>query len=144
MTGISRLFSGMRISASALTAERTRVDTIAKNIAHARTTRMPDTGQPYRRETVRFEPEMVRGANGNQVVRGVKVAGIQQDFETPFEEILDPSHPDADANGIVRMPNVNAVREMADMITALRAYEANIGVTEKFERMAQRALRLME
>ncbi|MFT7676838.1 MAG: flagellar basal-body rod protein FlgC [Planctomycetota bacterium] len=144
MSGIDRLFSGMRIAASALTAERARVDTIAKNIAHARTTKMPDTGEPYRRETVRFEPEMVRNASGLMEVGGVKVAGIEQDFNSPFQEITDMSHPDADANGVVRMPNVNAVREMADMITALRAYEANIGVTEKFERMAQRALRLME
>ena len=144
MSDIGRLFDGMRIATSALSAERMRVDVIAKNIAHARTTRMPETGLPYRRETVRFEPDIRLTDEGDRQIGGVRIAAVEQDFNTPFEEILDPSHPDADADGIVRMPNVNAVREMADMITALRAYEANLKVTENFERMAQRALRLTE
>ncbi len=144
MTGIRRLFAGMHIASSALRAERVRVDTIAKNIAHAGTTKMPDTGEPYRREVVRFEPELTRSRDGNQVIQGLKAPTVQQDFTTPFEEVLDPGHPDANEEGIVRMPNVNAVREMADMITSLRAYEANLKVAENFERMAERALRLAE
>lgn len=144
MTGIKRLFTGMHIASSALRAERVRVDVIAKNIAHAGTTKMPDTGEPYRREVVRFEPDMTLDGNGNQTVRGLKAPQVEHDYTTPFEEVLDPGHPDANEEGIVRMPNVNAVREMADMITSLRAYEANLKVAENFERMAQRALRLAE
>lgn len=144
MSGIDRLFSGMRIAASALTAERTRVDTIAKNIAHASTTRVPGSDDPYRREVVRFEPSITIGDDGSTQVGGVKTPTIEYDYSTPFEEIYDPGHPDANEEGIVRMPNVNAVREMADMITSLRAYEANLKVAENFERMAQRALRLTE
>lgn len=144
MTGIKRLFTGMHIAGSALRAERVRVDIIAKNIAHAGTTRMPGTGEPYRREVVHFEPQIALGPDGHRTTMGLKAPQIQKDYSTPFEEILDPSHPDANEEGIVRMPNVNAVREMADMITSLRAYEANLKVAENFERMAQRALRLAE
>ena len=74
----------------------------------------------------------------------VRVSQISGDYATPFEQIFDPTHPDADAEGIVRMPNVNTVKEMADLITAVRAYEANLTLQESFERMADRALRLAE
>ena len=134
----------MRIAASALNAERTRVDTIAKNIAHSGTTRMPDTGEPYRREIVHFAPVYQRNASGGLDVNGVQVSQISKDYTTPFELINDPNHPDADEDGNVRMPNVNTVKEMAEMITALRAYEANVQVAESFERMAQMGLRLAE
>ncbi len=125
-------------------AERARVDTIAKNIAHSGTTRMPETGEPYRREIVHFAPIYQRNAEGGLDVNGVKVNQIAKDYQTPFELINDPSHPDADENGNVRMPNVNTVKEMAEMITALRAYESNVQVAESFERMAQMGLRLAE
>lgn len=144
MSGIEKLFSGMRIAASALKAERTRVDTIAKNIANSRTTRVPGTDEAYRREVVRFEPVVERTRNGGFEPKGVRVASIEKDFSTPFEEIYDPGHPDADERGIVEMPNVNTMREMADMITAVRSYEANLKVQENFERMADRALRMTE
>ena len=134
----------MNISASAMKAERARVDTIAKNIAHSGTTRMPDTGEPYRREVVHFAPIYKRNADGGMDVDGVRVDKIVKDFTTPFELINDPTHPDADADGNVRMPNVNTVKEMAELITALRAYEANVSVAESFERMAQMGLRLAE
>ncbi|MCP3914805.1 MAG: flagellar basal body rod protein FlgC [bacterium] len=143
MTAIDKLFSGMRIAASALKAERARVDTIAKNIANARTTSVPGTGEAYRRETLRFEPIFEKTVNGPRL-GGVRVAGIQKDYSTPFQEVYDPGHPDADAKGIVRMPNVNTMQEMADLITAVRSYEANLKVQENFERMADRALRLAE
>jgi flagellar basal-body rod protein FlgC len=72
------------------------------------------------------------------------VSSIEQDTDTPFQEVHEPGHPDADENGMVRYPNVNAVREYTDLITAMRAYEANIGVMESMEQMASQALRLAE
>ena len=143
MPGIDRLFRGMRIAASALKAERTRVDVITKNIANSRVTNSGETGEAYRREVVSFEPLMERTQRGKEIV-GVQVSSIEQDTETPFQEVHEPGHPDADANGMVRYPNVNAVREYTDLITAMRAYEANIGVMESMEQMASQALRLAE
>ena len=143
MPGIDRLFRGMRIAASALKAERTRVDVITKNIANSRVTNSAETGEAYRREVVSYEPLMERTQRGKEIV-GVQVSSIEQDTETPFQEVHEPGHPDADANGMVRYPNVNAVREYTDLITAMRAYEANIGVMESMEQMASQALRLAE
>ncbi len=142
MSGIRALFQGMNISASAMKAERARVDVIAKNIAHSGTTRMPDTGEPYRREVVHFAPIYKQNTDGGYDVNGVQVAQVMKDYSTPFELINDPSHPDADGEGNVRMPNVNTVKEMAELITALRAYEANVQVAENFERMAKMGLDL--
>ena len=142
MSGIRALFQGMNISASAMKAERARVDVIAKNIAHSGTTRMPDTGEPYRREVVHFAPIYKQNTEGGYDVNGVKVAQVMKDYSTPFELINDPSHPDADGEGNVRMPNVNTVKEMDELITALRAYEANVQVAENFERMAKMGLDL--
>ena len=141
MSGLDNLFSGMRISASGLTAERTRIDVIAENIANARTTRTPEGG-PYRRKVVVFEPILRRALDGSSRTTGVRASQILQDYTTDFERVLEPGHPDADAEGFVAYPNVNAVLEMSDLITALRAYEANITAQENFVRMAERALRL--
>ena len=140
MSGIEKLFSGMRASASGLAAERVRIDVIARNIANAEVTKTPDGG-PYRRQMVRFEPllEAARGGSG-----GVRLGGIVEDTKTPFEVLHDPGHPDADADGNVLLPNVNTTLEMADMITAMRAYEANLNAQDGFVRMAERALRLAQ
>ena len=143
MTGIDRLFSGMRASASGLTAERVRIDIIAENIANARTTRTAD-GTPYRRKMVIFEPLLRKalGGAGPLPGGGVRAPRVVPDNKTPFEEIEDRTHPHADENGIVRYPNVNTVMEMADLITAMRSYEANLTAQENFVRMAERALEL--
>ena len=143
MGPLDKLFGGMRIASTGLKAERVRVDTIAKNIANARVTKLPDTGEAYRRELVDLAPLIKQTDQGKEVM-GVTVRGTLQDTTTPFQEVRDPSHPDADANGIVRYPNVNTVQEMADLITAVRAYEANLSIQDSFERIADRALRLME
>ena len=140
MNGIGRLFEGFQAAASGLAAERARVDVIARNLANAQTTQTPEGG-PYRRQLVRFEPVFERLADGRVEARGVRVAGIEQDTTTPFERVFDPGHPDADAEGFVSMPNVNTAREMADLITAMRAYEANAALQESFVQMAERALR---
>jgi len=144
LEGLKSIFGGMRIASTGLKAERTRMDTIARNVANSQTTRMPGSSDPYRRQVVNFAPILERLSNGQTRVAGVQVTSVEGDHNSPFEEIFDPSHPDADSNGVVRMPNVNAMAEMADLITAVRAYEANLTVQQSFERMAQSALRLAE
>ena len=144
MGGINELFSGLRASATALTAERVRMDVIAKNIANAGVTHTPDGQGPYHRQVVHFEPILQRLANGEKTVAGVRVSKVTDDDRTPFERVYDPGHPDADAEGMVTLPNVNATKEMADMITASRAYEANLNAQDNFVRMAERALRLAQ
>jgi len=148
MSGIDHLFSGMRISASGLSAERTRIDVIAENIANARTTRTAEGG-PYRRKVVVFEPMLRRAMAGassgsKDDVTGVLATRVTPDYSSDFQVVLEPGHPDADADGMVAYPNVNSVLEMADLITALRAYEANLTAQENFVRMAERALRLLQ
>ena len=140
MDGIQRLFSGMQAAATGLSAERVRMDVIAKNIANAQTTRMPGGGA-YRRQQVLFEPILERADGERREVLGVRVSEVVEDFDTPMELIHWPGHPDADEQGMVQLPNVNALREMADLVTAMRAYEANLSIQESFVRMAERALR---
>ena len=146
MSTLRKLFSGFRASASALSAERVRIDTVSKNIANANTTRMPGEGepQPYRRQVVHFEPILRKLEDGRQVSEGVRVSEVSGDFNTPFDEIPDPTHPDANAEGIVRLPNVNTMKEMADLMTAVRSYEANLKAQDTFVQMAERALRLAQ
>lgn len=144
MEGLEKLFGGMRIATSALKAERTRIDVIARNIANAQTTRVPGEDGPYRRQVVSFAPVLDRAMGAGEEVVGVRVDSVEGDYGSPFEEVYDPGHPDADAQGVVRMPNVDTMREMADLITAVRSYEANVRVQENFQEMAQRALRLAE
>lgn len=143
MGGFDKLFSGMRASASGLAAERTRIDVVARNIANSQTTSTSNGDGPYRRQVVHFEPILERLTNGEVVEAGVRVARVTADYRSPFESIHDPTHPDADVDGNVLLPNVNATKEMADLITALRAYEANLSVQENFIRMAERALRMI-
>ena len=143
MNGIQKLFSGLRTSASGISAERVRIDTIAENIAQAEVTRSPDGG-PYRRKVVHFEPLLRQGEDGTTTTAGVRVSKIATDDTTPFEVVHDPGHPDADAQGNVLYPNVNSTKEMADMILAMRAYEANLNAQDTFVRMAERALRLAQ
>ena len=114
----------LRVSASALTAERLHMDVIANNIANADSTRTPEGG-PYRRQRVAFRTVFEQAAGNRSVPAGVAVESVTQD-PTDFVTVYDPGHPDADANGIVKKPNVNVVEEMVDMISATRAYEANV------------------
>jgi flagellar basal-body rod protein FlgC len=143
MNGIQKLFDGMRASSSGMAAERVRIDVVAKNLANAEVTHTP-TGGPYRRQVVRFAPMLRKAADGRKEIAGVHVAGIEQDKQSPFERVRIPGHPDADENGWVTMPNVNPTLEMADLMTAVRAYEANANAAESFSRMAERALRLAQ
>lgn len=139
--GIGRLFTGMRASASALTAGRTRIDTISENIANADVTNVPGGG-PYKRKLAVFEALTLDSGDGLETY-GVRVRDVVQD-QTPGRVMEDQSHPDADEHGIVHLPNVNAVVEMADLVAAMRAYEANVTAQETFVDMAESALRLAQ
>ncbi|MFN0244943.1 MAG: flagellar basal body rod protein FlgC [Planctomycetota bacterium] len=144
MEGVSGLFSGMRASGSALTAERIHIDTIAQNLANANVTQQPDGSGPYRRQVVHFAPILQRTASGRYQSVGVRVIKVADDAKSPFERVRDPGHPDADSEGMVTMPNVNTTREMTDMIVAMRAYEANLNAQDNFVRMAERSLRMAQ
>lgn len=179
------------ITASALTAQRLRMDTISSNLANVNTTRKADgsIGAYHRRNVVfspilaqsssryapngkDFRPEggsavsdgelamqgsssasmansggqmMLRASitnNNSAAAAGVQVVGIEEDTETPMKMVYDPGNPDADGKGYVEMPNVNVVTEMVDMISASRAYEANVTALQSTKGMAQSALEL--
>ena len=128
--------STLRISGSALNAERIRLDTISQNIANSQTTRGPD-GRAYRRRMAVFEaiPADQPGAGGVHVTEVTESSA-------PMEQVYNPGHPDADARGYVEMPNVNPVEEMVDLMAATRAYEANIAAVNATRTLVARALDL--
>ncbi len=134
------MFSSFRISGSGLTAERLRMDTIANNLANANTTRT-EAGGPYRRQMVVFSAIEPKNDTTTKktVGGGVRVVGITEDTQAP-RLVYDPQHPDADSAGYVAMPNVNPITEMVDLITATRAYEANITAINAAKSMALKAL----
>ena len=145
------MFDELNVSATGLTAERLRMDVTAENLANAQTTRGAD-GQPYRRKEVVLA-EVQSGGFGSQLAKaigagsgaqpgGVEVAGITQD-QTPGKLVYDPGHPDADAKGYVRMPNVDTVAEMVDLISASRAYEANVTAMNSAKQMFSKTLDLL-
>ena len=147
------MFDALNVSATGLTAERLRMDVTAENLANAQTTRGAD-GQPYRRKEVVLA-EVQSGGFGSQLAKaigagsasgsqpgGVEVAGITQD-QTPGKLVYDPGHPDADAKGYVRMPNVDTVAEMVDLISASRAYEANVTAMNSAKQMFSKTLDLL-
>jgi flagellar basal-body rod protein FlgC len=132
------------IGATGLVAQRTRMEVVSSNLANARTTRTPEGG-PYRRQQPIFEARAVElfptGALGNSV-RAVHVVRVVGD---PSEFILrhEPGHPDADERGFVAYPNVDPVREMVDMLSATRSYEANVTLVRSVREMMQSALQIL-
>ncbi|HEX9785091.1 MAG TPA: flagellar basal body rod protein FlgC [Opitutaceae bacterium] len=136
------ILPALATTSDALAAEKTRLDVIGQNIANAHTTRGPD-GNVYQRRVVTFEAQLRQaiGIDGGSLVSGPRVAAITTDA-TPGEAVFKPSHPHADAEGMVRMPNVNLSHEMVDLITASRSYEANLSVVRTARQMAQRALQM--
>ena len=140
------LFQAFNISASGMTAERFRIDTISQNVANVNTTRTED-GTPYRRKIVTFAEKTVtpftqyyESARARAVGNGVKVTSVKEDTETDFIKTYDPSHPDADADGYVSYPNVNTVTEMTNLIDSSRAYEANTTAFDAMKNMVQAGL----
>lgn len=140
-------FNSMNISASGLTAQRLRMDIISQNVANANTTRT-ENGTPYRRKVLQIsEAPPSFGEVFNQqlsklnTASGVKATAIVDD-ERPFVKVYEPGHPDADKEGYVNMPNVNIIEEMTNMISASRAYEANVTVMNGTKNMAMKALEI--
>lgn len=134
------LIAGIDITSGALNAQKTRLDIVAQNIANAQTTRTL-AGGPYQRQVVSFESELVRRTGGGSPLQSVRVSGITPD-RTPGQQVYNPQHPDAGPDGMVTMPNVNLSYEMVDLITASRAYEANLAVVKNSRQMAMKALEI--
>lgn len=142
------IFKSMDISATGMTAERTRMDIISKNIAGASVTRT-SSGTPYRRQMVVFKQKqdtpfsyyLSKSSNELLKRKGVKISAIVED-KTPFKQVYEPGHPDADNNGYIQMPNVDITTEMVDMISATRAYEANMSAINSAKNMALKALEI--
>ena len=143
------LFSSMRVSASGLDAQTKRMNTISSNIANAETTRRAD-GQPgpYRRKdpvlaavTDRESFGEILDASLDENVQGVGVTDIAEDTRPP-KQVYNPSHPDANSEGYIFLPNINPVEEMANMISAQRSYESNITAMGAAKAMAQKALEI--
>jgi flagellar basal-body rod protein FlgC len=148
-------FGALDVSASGLTASRVRMDVVAENLANAETTRGPNGG-PYRRKEVvlqsvggqGFQSALqsavgnVPGMGGSQQAGGVQVAGIVTDNTAP-RMVYDPSHPDANAQGYVAMPNVNPVTEMVDLISSSRTYEANVTAMQTAKSMFSKTFDLL-
>jgi flagellar basal-body rod protein FlgC len=137
-------FTAMQVSASGLSAQRTRMNVASSNLANANTTRTAEGGPYKRRDVVLSSGRAAAGisggaAGGSEPVFEVKVGAIKEDTNPPRME-YDPGHPDANADGYVSYPNVSPVEEMVDMITASRAYEAGVTALSGAVSMAERAL----
>jgi flagellar basal-body rod protein FlgC len=149
------MFDSLNVSATGLTAERLRMDVTAENLANAQTTRGAD-GQPYRRKEVVLGQAAGGGGFGSQLQAamgagssskgtapgGVEVQAITEDA-TPGKMTYDPGHPDANEEGYVQMPNVDTVAEMVDLITASRAYEANVTAMQSAKQMFSKTLDIL-
>lgn len=163
---IEKLFAGLNISALGLTAQRKRMNAIANNMANAETTRTEEGG-PYKRKIVLLKANAQQSFASTLKSFGTKltatsqahfsdvsedvgtpesvgggVQSLEKEDNSPFKMIYDPSHPDADENGYVKMPNVNVVTEMVDMISASRAYEANVTAVNAAKTIAKDALEI--
>jgi len=137
------VFSAMEVAASGLSAERSRMNIVAGNLANARTTRTAEGG-PYRRLDPVFAAKPVDPRSFDPVLRKVEtveLAEVRPDT-TPGALVYEPGHPDASADGYVEYPNVNVVTEMVNMMTASRAYEAGVTSIESLKAMARAALRI--
>jgi flagellar basal-body rod protein FlgC len=164
---IGDIFSSLKINASALSVQRRRMNVVARNLANVNTTRTEEGG-PYRRETVVVREKEPQGEFGKMMDNlrvhlnhtnrkhmdswkyppaadndpgGAEVDGILQD-ENPPKMVYDPQHPDADADGYVAMPNINPVTEMVEIISASRAYEANLTAIDADKKIVKKSLEI--
>lgn len=140
---MSDFFSALDVSASALSAERLRMNVTSSNLANAQTTRTPEGG-PYRRKDAVFEAQPFARELSSAMdvpLHKVQVVDVVSDPNPP-KRVLQPDHPDADAEGYVAYPNVNTMEEMVNLITASRTYEANITAIQTTRNMMQRALEI--
>jgi flagellar basal-body rod protein FlgC len=142
------LFGMLGVSGSALTAERQRAEVVTANMANAETTRT-ETGGPYQRKLVVFQsdepssfPHMLNASFQNQQQAGVHVEQVVAD-PAPPEMRWDPGHPDANADGFVAFPNIDPVREMTDLMSAVRSYQMNSSAVQATKQMIQQAIDLL-
>jgi flagellar basal-body rod protein FlgC len=144
-------FDAIDIASTGLTAERLRMDVTAENLANAQTTRTASGGPYQRKEVVVQQAGGFGGALAGAMGRvggvgaalGVQVAGVVND-PTPDKLVYDPGHPDANAQGYVRMPNVNPVTEMVDLISESRSYEADVTAMQTAKTMAAQTLNILK
>ncbi|ANB60422.1 flagellar basal body rod protein FlgC [Anoxybacteroides amylolyticum] len=145
------IFQSLNTTASALTAQRLRMDVISSNMANVDTTRaklVNGQWEPYRRKVVVMEP-MEKGFSSylqaamdrSSVGNGVRVTKIVED-QTPFKLVYDPTNPDANKDGYVQLPNVDPLKEMVDLMSATRSYEANVTVFNASKGMLMKALEI--
>ena len=141
------IFTTFDIAASGLKAQTTRLNTISSNLANSETTSTPEGG-PYKKKSVVFQTENLpfkqqldHSLQAKGQGQGVKVAKITEDSSPP-QRIYDPAHPDAKADGYVEMPNISVLKEMVDMMSATRSYEANITAVQAAKNMALKTLEL--
>jgi len=149
------LMTSLNISASGMSAQRTRMDIIAQNVANVNTTR-DENGNPYRRQTVVFQERSIGNHNfesyltaqktglsyNPQIGSGVKISSIVEDHVSAMKKVYEPGNPDADEDGYVTYPNVNTVTEMTNLIDASRSYEANVTAFNATKNMALKGLEL--
>ncbi|RUL55811.1 MULTISPECIES: flagellar basal body rod protein FlgC [Lysinibacillus] len=147
------IFTSMNTTASALTAQRLRMDVISSNIANVDTTRAKQVNgewEPYRRKSVtltedqgQFSSFLNKAMNQKETGgNGVRVTAINDDNQTPFKLVYNPTHPDANQEGYVQMPNVDLLTEMVDLVSATRSYEANVTVFNASKSMLTKALEI--
>jgi flagellar basal-body rod protein FlgC len=135
------LLSGINSTASALDAERIRMDVVSQNIANANITSGPD-GKPYQRQQVMFQSVLnAQQAADAPGAQSVQIARIVKDTRPP-RMVYMPGHPDADSHGMVATPDINVHEEMVDMIAASRSYEANLAVAKNAHTLALQALQI--
>ena len=134
-----QLLAAMKVSAMGMRAQGTRIRVVTENVSNASTTGTSPGADPYRRQTITFKNEL----NKNLGVDTVKVNSIDEDTRTPFPLKFMPDHPAANAEGYVKMPNVNSMVEMMDIREAQRSYEANLGMIEQSRSMIGRTIDLL-
>jgi len=139
------IFTTFQISGSALKANRIRLNTISSNLANVETTSTPEGG-PYKKKSVYFESKPLSfkdqlDSNLQNGAQGVEVTKIIEDQEPP-QKVYNPSHPDANEDGYVELPNISVLKEMVDMMSATRAYQANVTTIKSAKRMALKALEI--
>lgn len=130
-------FTSMQISATGISAERLRMDTITSNMTNASTTKNADGTGPYVRKIAVFQEALDK----NRKMAGIKPVKIVED-KSPLRKVYNPTHPDADETGYVTMPNVNVLNEMADMMVSTRSYEANVETLNALKGMFSKALEI--
>lgn len=137
------MFDSIKISASALSAERVRMNVIANNLANINTTKGPD-GEPYKRKYVVFETQLNNSLANSDEIRenGVAISDIAED-QRPFRRVYKPGHPDADKDGYVSLPNIDMVEENVDLLASSRAYDANLSAMKASKSMLRKMIELL-